>query len=141
MYKFFKHSLLIGISGAAFNLFLFITNLFYKIVIPVLENSGLEGPSFAFFDDLIYYTPVIFMVLFIAYLVTGQLYLKKHHEKNEIEVNEKNDEKNAVIQKSLDDKAEYLRHKYYTNCPKCGAARVEDTTSCSFCGTSLIIKE
>ena len=30
-------------------------------------------------------------------------------------------EENAEIQKVLDEKAEFLRHKHYTNCPKCGA--------------------
>ena len=116
------------------------TNLFYKLVVPVIENSNLEEAAFRFFDDLIYYTPVIFLVLFIAYLIAGQLYLKKHHVEHENKLNEKNDEKNEKIQKDLDEQAEYLRHEYYTNCPKCGAARAENTTVCSFCGTSLIVK-
>ena len=140
MYKFFKHSMLIGIIGAIANLVLFVTNLFYKLVVPVIENSNLEEAAFKFFDDLIYYTPVIFLVLFIAYLIAGQLYLKKHHVEHENKLNEKNDEKNEKIQKDLDEQAEYLRHEYYTNCPKCGAARAENTTVCSFCGTSLIVK-
>ena len=140
MYKFFKHSMLIGIIGAAVNLVLFLTNLFYKLVVPAIENSGIEGQTFKFLDDLIYYTPVILIVLFIAYLIAGQLYLKKHHVEHENKLNEKNDEKNAGIQKDLDEQAEYLRHEYYTNCPKCGAARAENTTVCSFCGTSLIVK-
>ena len=140
MYKFFKHSMLIGIIGAAVNLFLFLTNLFYKLVVPANENSGIEGQTFKFLDDLIYYTPVIFLVLFVAYLIAGQIYLKKHHVEHENKLNEKNDEKNEKIQKDLDEQAEYLRHDYYTNCPKCGAARAENTTVCSFCGTSLIVK-
>lgn len=141
MYKFFKHSLLIGIIGAVLNLFLFVTNFFYELVVPVIENSKLEGRAFSFFDDLIFLTPVIFMVLFIAYLVIGQIYIKKHHVKTEIKVNEVNDEKNAEVQKTLDEKAEFLKHDYYTNCPKCGAARAEDKDICSFCGTSLIIEK
>ena len=100
MYKFFKHSMLIGIIGAAVNLFLFLTNLFYKLVVPAIENSGIEGQTFKFLDDLIYYTPVILMVLFIAYLIAGQIYLKKHHVEHENKLNEKNDEKNGP-QKTL----------------------------------------
>ena len=140
MYKFFKHSMLIGIIGAAVNLVLFLTNLFYKLVVPAIENSGIEGQTFKFLDDLIYYTPVIFLVIFIAYLIAGQIYLKKHHVEHENKLNKKNDEKNEKIQKDLDEQAEYLRHEYYTNCPKCGAVRAENTTVCSFCGTSLIVK-
>ncbi len=141
MYKFFKHSLLIGIIGAVINLILFVTNFCYELIVPVIENSGIEGPAFKFLDDLIYYTPVIFAVLFILYLVAGQVYLKNHHEKAEIKLNAKNEEKNAGIQKGLDEQAEYLKHKYYTNCPKCGAVRSENETVCSFCGTSLEIKD
>ena len=141
MNKFFKHSMLIGIIGAVFNLLLFVTNFFYELVVPVIENSGLGGPVFSFLDDLIFFTPVIFMILFIAYLILGQVYMKKHHEKTEIILNEKNDEKNAGIQKGLDEQAEFLKHDYYTNCPKCGAVRAENETVCSYCGTPLEIKD
>ena len=141
MYKFFKHSMLIGIIGAVINLILFVTNLYYELVVPVIENSGIEGPVFAFLDNLIFFTPVIFMVLFIAFLILGQIYNKNHHEKTEIKLNAENEEKNAGIQKDLDEQAEFLKHEYYTNCPKCGAARLENKTVCSFCGTPLEIKD
>ena len=49
--------------------------------------------------------------------------------------------KNTAIQKELDVKAEFLKHKYYTNCPNCGSVRVENTSVCSFCGASLVIDE
>ena len=80
------------------------------------------------------------MALFLAYLIAGQVYLKIHREKKEDEATEKLIDKNAGIQKALDDKAEFLKHKYYTNCPKCGAVREENTSVCSFCGTSLLIE-
>ena len=140
MYKFFKHSLPIGIAGIAVNLLLFATNWYYVWVIPIFENSGLEGAAFKFFDDLVFYTPCIFAVLFAGYIVAGQLYLKKHHLKAEEKVTEKLIEKNTEIQKELDAKAEFLKHKYYTNCPKCGAAREENKAECSFCGASLIME-
>ena len=111
MMRFFKHSLLIGIIGIAVTLILFMTNWYYELVIPVFENSMDDGPLFTFIDYLTFYTPVIFMVLFL----------------NE-------------IQKALDEKAEFLKHKYYTNCPKCGAVREENKNVCSFCGASLIIE-
>lgn len=139
MYKFFKHSMPIGIAGIIASLLLFATNWYYVLVIPVFEKSGIEGAAFKFFDDLVFYTPLILAALFAAYVVAGQLYLRKHHLKNEERVTEKLIEKNTEIQKALDEKAEFLKHKYYTNCPKCGAAREENKTECSFCGASLIM--
>ena len=79
MYKFFKYSLPIGIAGIVLNLILYATNLYYELVIPIFENSGIEGAAFKFFDDLVFYSPFIYAGLFAAYLVAGQLYLKKHH--------------------------------------------------------------
>ncbi|MCR4557751.1 MAG: hypothetical protein K5779_08015 [Saccharofermentans sp.] len=139
--KFFKYSLQIGIAGIVINIFLFVTNLYYELVVPVIENSSLEGAVFIFLDNLIFYTPCIFMVLFVAYIVTGQIYNKKYHVRNEDKVTEKLVEKNEAVQKVLDDKAEFLKHKYYTNCPNCGSVREENKTVCSFCGASLIIEK
>lgn len=142
MKNFFKYSFVIGLIGAVVNLILFVTNLFYELVVPVIENSSLEeGPVFDFFDNLIYFTPCIFMVLFVLYIVAGIIYKKKFHEKNEEKETEKLVEKNEKIQKELDEKAEFLKHRYYTNCPNCGSVRAENTDVCSFCGASLIIKE
>ena len=139
--KFFKYSLPIGIAGIVLNIILFATNLYYELVVPIIENSSLEGAVFSFFDNLIFYTPCIFMVLFAAYIVAGQIYMKKAHAKNEDKVTEKLMVKNAEVQKELDKQADFLKHKYYTNYPKCGAVRVENTNVCSFCGASLIIEE
>ena len=139
--KFFKHSLPIGIAGIAVNIFLFATNLYYELVVPIIENSSLEGAAFKFFDYLIFFTPCIFMVLFAAYIIAGQIYNKKYHVRNEEKVTEKLVEKNEAVQKVLDDKAEFLSHKYYTNCPNCGSVREENKTVCSFCGASLIIEK
>lgn len=141
MEKFFRHSLAIGIAGAAVNLILFLTNLYYTLVIPVFEKNMEDGPAFTFIDDLTYYTPLIFMILFLVYLVAGRIYLKSHREKKEDIITEELIEKNAEIQRELNAQAEFLKHQYYTNCPKCGAVRVENTSVCSFCGTSLIIEK
>ena len=55
---FFKYSFVIGLIGSVVNLILFVTNLFYELVVPLIENSSLEaGPVFDFFDNLIYFTP------------------------------------------------------------------------------------
>ena len=141
MNKFFKHSLPIGIVGILVNMIFFATNLFYEMVVPIIENSKLEGSAFKFFDDLIFYTPCIFIVLFIAYIVAGQIYTRKHHEKEETGITQSHVLGNAAKQKELDDKVEFLKHKYYTNCPNCGSPRSEDESACRFCGTSLIIEE
>lgn len=138
---FFKYSLPIGIVGIVLNVCLFATNTFYELVVPVLENSSLEGPAFKFFDDLIFYTPCIFMVLFALYIIAGQLYLKRKHAKSEDKATEDLMIKNAEVQKALDEKSDFLKHKYYTNCPNCGSVRVENTSVCSFCGASLIIED
>ena len=142
MKKFFKYSFVIGLIGIIINLILFVTNAYYELVVPVIENSSLEeGPLFTFLDNLIYFTPCIFMVLFAVYMIAGIIYKKKFHEKNEVKETEKLVEKNTAIQKELDVKAEFLKHKYYTNCPNCGSVRVENTSVCSFCGASLVMDE
>ena len=138
---FFRYSLPIGIAGIILNIFLFATNYYYELVVPVIENSSLEGAVFTFFDNLIFYTPCIFMALFAAYIIAGQIYMKKAHLKNEDNETEKLIVKNAAVQNELDKKAEFLKHEYYTNCPNCGSVRVENTSVCSFCGASLIIDE
>lgn len=139
MYKFFKHSMPIGIAGIVLSLILFATNGYYKLVIPIFEKTMEDGPLFSFIDDLTYYFPLLLAALFVAYIVLGLIYLKKHHEKVEEKVTEQVIEKNEELQKELDAKAEFLKHKYYTNCPKCGAPREENKTECSFCGASLIM--
>lgn len=139
MYKFFRFSLPIGIAGIALSLLLFATNWYYEWVIPVFERSMEDGPAFDAIDHLVYYTPVIIAAIFLAYLVLGQIYLKSHNEKAEEIETGKTIEKNEAIQKKLDEKAEFYRHKYYTNCPKCGAPRQENNAECSFCGASLIM--
>ena len=139
MYKFFKLSLPIGIAGIVLSLILYATNLYYEWVIPVFEKSMEDGPAFDAIDHLVYYTPVIIAVIFLAYLAIGQIYLKRHSEKAEEIETDKTIVKNEAIQKALDEKAEFYRHKYYTNCPKCGAVREENKTVCSFCGASLIM--
>ena len=139
MYKFFKHSMPIGIAGIVLSLILFATNGYYKLVIPIFEKTMEDGPLFSFIDDLTYYFPLLLAALCVAYIVLGLIYLKKHHEKVEEKVTEQVIEKNEELQKELDAKAEFLKHKYYTNCPKCGAPREENKTECSFCGASLIM--
>ena len=138
MYKFFKYSLPIGIVGAVLNIILFATNWYYELVVPVIENSSLEGTAFRFFDDLIFYTPCIFIALFIAYIVAGQVYMKKYHETQEDNITAEHAKENTRKQKELDARAEFLKHKYYTNCPNCGSPRADDESICKFCGASLI---
>ena len=139
--KFFKFSLPIGIAGIALNLILFATNFYYELVIPIFESSMTDGPLFTFVDNLVFFTPCTFMVLFLAYLIAGLVYKKKHQEKAEDKVTEKLEQKNTAIQKELDEKLDFLSYKLYTNCPSCGAPRAEDEKACRFCGASLIIEK
>ena len=139
MKRFFKYSHIIGIIGIVLNLILFMTNWYYELVIPFFENSMEDGYLFTFIDYLTYLTPMIFMVLFLVYLIAGRIYMRNHNLKVEEKETEKLVERNNEIQKSLDEKAEFLKHKYYTNCPNCGAARQENKNVCVFCGASLII--
>lgn len=82
MKKFFKYSFVIGLVGAVLNLILFVTNAYYELVVPVIENSSLEeGPVFDFFDNLIYFTPCIFMVLFVLYIIAGIIYKRNFTRK------------------------------------------------------------
>ena len=141
MKNFFRFSLPIGIAGIIINIILFATNSYYELVVPLIENSSLEGGAFKFFDDLIFYTPVIFIILFAAYMIAGFVYKKKSYAKTEDKVTEKLIQENEAVQKDLDIKAEYLKHKYYTNCPNCGAPGAENESVCRFCGESLIVKE
>ena len=138
MNKFFEYSLPIGIVGIVINVILFATNIFYELVVPIIENSSLEGDAFNFLDDLIFYTPCVFIVLFAVFLICGQIYLRKHHQEKETHITNEHIKDNDSKQKVLDDKLEFLKHKYYTNCPNCGSARAEDESTCRFCGTSLI---
>ena len=140
LHKFFKYSLPIGIVGFVLNLILFATNGFYELVVPVLENSSLDGSVFTFFDDLIFYTPCIFMVLFAAYLVAGQIYLKKIPEENEERIASNHIRKNQKELRAIEEKAEFLKNNYYTNCPNCGSAREADEKICSYCSASLVIE-
>lgn len=138
MNKFFKPSLPIGMIGSIISLVLFFTNGFYVLVIPVFEKTMDNGPAFKAVDDLVFYMPCIFMVLFLAYLIAGLIYKKDHRCKTEDKATEELIAKNAGIRKELYEKAEYLSHEYYRNCPSCGSARTDGDTVCSFCGTPLI---
>ena len=141
MNKLMKCSLPVGIAGIVINLIFFITNLFYELVVPFLENSSIDGTLFHFLDALIFYTPCIFIVLFIALIVFGHIYKKKAYVKSEGKKTEVMIEKNAEVQKILDKKAEFLKYDYYSNCPNCGSPRNENEQNCSFCGASLIIRK
>ncbi len=138
MKKLLKYLFPIGIAGMMLNLLLFVTNWYYELVVPVIENSDLEDGLFLFLDVLIYITPVIAIVIFAALTVAGQIYMRKVHAAEEVRVTEELMQKNEAVKKELDEKAEFLKHEYYTNCPNCGSARVENTSVCSFCGASLI---
>ncbi|MBO4391244.1 MAG: hypothetical protein J5825_10350 [Lachnospiraceae bacterium] len=138
--KFFQYSLPIGLVGLVINIVLFVTNFFYELVVPIIENSGLDGFAFHFFDYLIYFTPCIFMVLFALYLIGGLVYKRYYYPKVEEKISGEIAQKNAERQKELDDKLEFLSHTYYRNCPNCAAPRGANETVCSSCGTSLIIK-
>lgn len=141
MKKFFiKYSIPIGIAGILICIILFATNAFYELVIPVFEKSSLEGSAFTFWDDFVFYFPMMLLPFFIAYIVLAQVIGKKNLEnaidKETIETHEKN----AKTLADLEDKRDWLKKKLYNNCPNCGSARAEKKTHCVYCGQDLEIK-
>ena len=138
--RFFKYSLQIGIAGLILNIFLFATNIFYEMVVPLLEKSDIEGAAFNFIDNLIYFTPCIFIGLFALYIIAGALYKRYYYPKIEDKVFGHMVRKNDRRQKELDERLIFLSRTYYRNCPKCGAPRDEKETVCSSCGASLTVR-
>lgn len=137
----FKYSFPIGIVGIIISVILFATNWFYELVVPVIENSSLEGAAFTFFDDLIFYCPLIFLGLFIAYLIAGQIINKRLNEEAIDKSNKESQEKNQAIIDELNDKRDWLKRNFYSNCPNCGSAREEHQSHCIYCGANLEIKK
>ena len=140
MRKIFKYSLPIGIAGTIIFLVLFITNAFYELLIPIVENSSLEGAAFAFWDNFLFYLPLLFMVLFIAYAAIGVIITKTTEDKSlDSAIKE-------AIQPVLNDseeikkKREWLSHDYHATCPKCGSPRKTDESTCRYCGQDLLKK-
>ena len=141
MRKFFSHSLEIGIVGILLCVVLFSTNAFYELVIPLVEKSGLEGTAFFFIDELIYYSPFFLMFLFVVYMIAGNIYIRKSQVSLEKDAAKNLLKANGARQAALDDRVEFLKKDYYSNCPNCGSVRVEDEKECKYCGASLIIKK
>lgn len=137
--NFFKYSMPIGIAGAVISIILFATNWFYELVVPVIENSSLEGSAFKFWDDFIFYCPLIFMVLFIAYCIIGQITNKRRMEEAADKAINEDNAKNDKIISDLNEKKAWLKRSFHTHCPNCGSARGEHQTHCSYCGTNLEI--
>lgn len=138
-FNFFKYSMQIGIAGVVVSIILFATNWFYELVVPIIENSTLEGATFKFWDDFIFYCPLIFMALFIAYFIIGQIVNKKRMEVAADKEIEENNAKNNKIINELTEKKAWLKRSFHTNCPNCGSPRGEHQTHCSYCGTNLEI--
>lgn len=140
MYKFFKHSLLIGIIGIIFCIVVFVTNIFHNLVMPLIENTGLEGTSLSVVNSIISALPLLLIIPLVIYIIAGHIYVQRYLENAEAKASRKLLKENAAKQVVLDDKVDFLKHKYYSNCPNCGSVRVEDERECKFCGTSLVIK-
>ena len=70
MYRFFKHSLLIGIIGIILCIVLFATNGLYRLITPLLEKSGLEGVAFVILDTLIFIMPLLLIIPIVIYIIT-----------------------------------------------------------------------
>lgn len=141
MYRFFKHSLLIGIIGIILCIVLFATNGLYRLITPLLEKSGLEGVAFVILDTLIFIMPLLLIIPIVIYIIAGHIYVQRYLENAEARASRKLLKENGAKQVVLDDRIDFLKHKYYSNCPNCGSVRVEDERECSFCGTSLVIRK
>ena len=141
MYKFCRHSLLIGIIGIILCIVLFATNIVYKLIMPLIEKSGLDGVAFVILDTLVFILPLLLIIPLVIYIIAGHIYIQRYLENAEARASRKLLKENGAKQVVLDDRIDFLKHKYYSNCPNCGSVRVEDERECSFCGTSLVIKK
>ncbi|MBO7453264.1 MAG: hypothetical protein J6U54_23275 [Clostridiales bacterium] len=139
MHKFFKNSLLIGIIGIVICIVFYVTDLFSKLICPLLLKAGVEGASYYFVEEVLRILPLFFLALFAIYIIVGIIYLNRSHDNIEKAASKKLWEKNAAKQVVLDEKVDFLKHRYYSNCPNCGSVRDEDERECRFCGASLII--
>ncbi|MCQ2467341.1 MAG: zinc ribbon domain-containing protein [Clostridia bacterium] len=137
----FKYALPIGIAGTIICIILFATNWHYELIVPIIENSSLEGAAFKFWDDFIFYSPLPLMALFLAYAIYGSYYNRRIAEKNleaEVVINH---EKNIKTITELKNKRDWIKRNFYNNCPKCGAPSQERETHCVYCGIDLEIKK
>lgn len=141
MYKFCRHSLLIGIIGIILCIVLFATNIVYKLIMPLIEKSGLDGVAFVILDTLVFILPLLLIIPLVIYIIAGHIYIQRYLENAEARASRKLLKENGAKQVVLDDRIDFLKHKYYSNCPNCGSVRVEGERECSFCGTSLVIKK
>lgn len=140
-FNFFKYSFIIGIAGIILSVLLFATNWFYELVVPVIENSSLEGAAFTFWDDFIFYCPLIFLALFIVYLVSGQIINKRLASEAIDKSIQDSKEQNQALIDDLNAQKDWLKRSFHRNCPNCGSARGEHQTHCTYCGADLEIKK
>ena len=139
MHNFFKNSLLIGIIGIVVCIALYVTDLFSKLICPVLEKKGVEGASYFLAEEMLRKLPLFLIALFVIYIIAGIIWLNRSHENIENASSKRLLKKNAAKQVVLDEQVDFLKHRYYSNCPNCGSVRVENDRDCRFCGASLII--
>lgn len=140
MKRYFKYSLPIGTVGAIVSLILFITNVLYEWLIPIVEKSSLKGSAFVFWDNFIFYLPILLMVLFVAYAVVGYIIVDKNENQEFSSTLSEAIDPMVKDAKDITKKSNWLSHDYYTVCPQCGARRKTDERKCEFCGRDLMIK-
>lgn len=139
MKRFFKYSLPIGGIGTVIFLVLFVTNALYELLIPIVENSSLEGAAFEFWDNFIFYLPIIFVVLFVVYAIAGYLIVDKSDNQELAATISEVVDPMVKDAKDITKKSNWLSHDYHTVCPQCGARRKTDERKCEFCGHDLMI--
>lgn len=135
-----RYSLFIGAAGVIMNIIFFITNCFYEWVIPFFEKSdSLSDEAFNFFDNLVFYFPLIMIVVFVAYGFWGYHYCERKYQRIVSKMDTDYREAADAEIKALEDEEAFLKRKFLTNCPNCGAARADRETHCRYCGADLEI--
>lgn len=117
--------------------FMWITNLFYEIVIPIFENMNMTDEAFAVIDEVVFCTPFLLAITFIVAhiaLIMKHIAMRREFCKEMLDHYEKID----ALNKEQEKKAAAARW-FYTECPHCGAPAAEEAQAvCAYCGSSLI---
>lgn len=115
--------------------------VFYEAFIPYFETRVMTDEAFAFVDELIFYTPAGFTLLWAVSCYVLVLVRDNLLHKCALRIVEDN---NAAFERMKTEEfiVSTLSSKWYhNNCPNCGAAAENDMLYCNHCGTSLEVED
>lgn len=121
---------------------LFILNIFfYQLVIPLAENSRMSDEAFAFVDDLIYYLPVILILLCAVACLVINIVRIKMARKMCIHLVDSNVAEKLIGDTEKEIELIYETFWYFNICPYCGLDPKPADERCRGCGSSLEVKD